>query len=369
MVQAMSEDRSSGRGRGSGFDDDADEEPSPGRSRPADEAESALQLPVEAPAPIVLAAIPGVAEPGPSGWIASRRHRLKRWWRGATPNLRGSVFMLSSFFVYAVMTGLFKHLGPAIPLVEILFIRQIVMSLIIMMFATGEWRAMVRTTRPGLQVFRGIVTLASMLCGFSAIINIPLAQATAIGFSQVLFVTIAAVLVLKEKVDTARWIATVIGFVGVIIMLNPSTEGLNTYALMSVAGALFGACITVSVRKLAASERTDTILIWQGMVLIAVLAVPTWWVWVWPTPEQWLWLMVLSVFGTAGQWLITRAYQVGEASALAPIDFTRLLLASFTGFVFFAEIPALPTWIGAAFVIGATLFTMRRNARPLVVTP
>jgi len=265
-----------------------------------------------------------------------------------------------------VMTGLFKYLGPVIPLVEILMIRQIVMSLIIIAFAAHELPAMIRTTRPGLQVFRGLVTLASMLCGFSAVIYIPLAQATAIGFSQVLFVTIAAVLVLKEAVDGARWVATIIGFVGVIIMLNPSSHGLEFYALMSVGGALFGACVTVSVRMLATSERTDTILIWQGIVLIAVLALPTWWLWVWPTPEQWLWLIVLSVFGTAGQWLLTRAYQVGEASALAPLDFSRLLLASFTGFVFFAEIPALPTWLGAAIVISATLYTMRRNAKPLI---
>ncbi|RDJ20333.1 hypothetical protein DWF00_14180 [Bosea caraganae] len=94
---------------------------------------------------------------------------------------------------------------------------------------------------------------------------------------------------------------------------------------------------------LATSERTDTILIWQGIVLIAVLAVPALWVWVWPTQEQWFWLIMLALFGTAGQWLITRAYQVGEAAA-----------------------PALPTWIGAAIVIGATLYMMRRNARVVV---
>jgi drug/metabolite transporter (DMT)-like permease len=99
------------------------------------------------------------------------------------------------------------------------------------------------------------------------------------------------------------------------------------------------------------------------MVLIALLAVPTLLWWQAPTPDQWFWLITLSLFGTAGQWLITRAYQVGEAAALAPLDFSRLLLASFTGFVFFAEIPALTTWAGAAIVIGATLYTIRKNAR------
>jgi drug/metabolite transporter (DMT)-like permease len=277
--------------------------------------------------------------------------------------------MLSALLVYAVMVGAIKHVGGVVPLVQILLIRQVIMSLIILAFSAGSLRLMMRTTRPGLQVFRGLLTLIAMLCGFTAVIQIPLAQATAIGFSQVLFVTIAAVVILKEVVDARRWAATIIGFVGVLVMLRPTSEGLDFYALLAVAGALFNAGITVSVRMLAASERTDTILIWQGMVLIAVLALPAWLWWIPLDATQWFWLIVLSLFGTAGQWLITRAYQVGEAAALAPLDFSRLILASLTGFVFFAEIPALTTWIGAAIVIAATLYTIRKNARPFPREP
>lgn len=311
----------------------------------------------ERPLPPVLSA------PSRETWLAARRTRTALWWRRASPNLRGTVYMITALLVYAVMVGAFKHLGTAIPLVETLMIRQIIMSAVVFAVAGRGLPLAFRTDRPGLQVFRGLITLASMLCGFSALIHIPLAQATAISFSQVLFVTIAAVLILKERVDAARWIATILGFAGVLIMLNPSAEGLNVWALMSLGGALFGAGITISVRILGTSERTETILIYQGLVLIVVLAWPTWAYWVWPSAGQWFWLVLLSLFGTAGQWLITKAYQVGEAAALAPLDFSRLILASFTGFVFFAEVPTLTTLVGAAIVIGATLYTMRRNAR------
>jgi drug/metabolite transporter (DMT)-like permease len=332
------------------------------------EAAFELSQPDETPpsAPIVhtsLAEIQG--RPG-GGWIASQRAHLGQRWRAASPNLRGSAYMLSSFAVYSVMVGAIKHVGATIPLVEILMIRQIIMTLIIVLLARGSAVALMRTSRPGLQIVRGVITLASMLCGFLAIIHIPLAQATAIGFCQVFFVTIAAVIVLKERVDLRRWIATIIGFAGVIIMLDPSTDGLNIYALGSIGGALFGAGITISVRMMAASERTETILLYQGAVLMVILAVPTWLWWTPPTANEWMWLVILSVFGTAGQWLITRAFQVGEAAALAPLDFSRLLISCFTGYVFFSEIPALTTWIGAAIVIGATLYTIRKNARPLV---
>ena len=186
-------------------------------------------VPVAPPATAPLAAAPARA-----GWLSTRRSRIGLWWRGASPNLRGSVYMLSALLVYAVMVGLFKHLGSAIPLVETLMIRQLIMSLVILAVVGRALPSMLRTRHPGLQIFRGVVTLASMLCGFSALIHIPLAQATSISFSQVLFVTIAAVLVLKEKVDSRRWAATIIGFAGILIMLNPTTEGLNFWALMAV---------------------------------------------------------------------------------------------------------------------------------------
>ncbi|WP_082613275.1 DMT family transporter [Bosea sp. Root483D1] len=359
----MSEDRlSEATGRGSesigvaeALPVSADEDGSPGEPpEPSDSRLAAVPLP------------PVLSAPSRESWLGTRRNRSRLWWRGASPNLRGTVYMITALLVYAVMVGAFKHLGTAIPLIETLMIRQIIMSAVVFVIAGRSLPLAFKTDRPGLQIFRGLITLASMLCGFSALIHIPLAQATAISFSQVLFVTIAAVLILKERVDTARWIATALGFAGVLIMLNPSGDGLNIWALMSVGGALFGAGITISVRILGTSERTETILIYQGLVLMVVLAWPAWALWVWPTAEQWFWLVLLSLFGTAGQWLITKAYQVGEASALAPLDFSRLILAGFTGFVFFAEVPSLTTLAGAAIVIGATLYTMRRNARSRV---
>ncbi|SDG61850.1 Permease of the drug/metabolite transporter (DMT) superfamily [Bosea robiniae] len=360
-LRVMSEERQSGRQGRPGFEGDAPWHEPAASAPPAPGSSASV--------PIVETEPSGGAKAGRFGWLETRRQRLRYWWRGASPNLRGSVFMLAALLVYAVMVAGIKHVGQAIPLAQILLIRQVIMTAILLLFAAGSLRRALHTDRLGLQVFRSVVTLLSMLCGFTAVVKIPLAQATAIGFSQVLFVTIAAVLVLKEVVDIRRWTATAIGFVGVLIMLRPSSEGLDIYAMLAVAGAICGAAITVSVRKLAASERTDTILLYQGIVLIVLLAVPTWAWWQMPTPNQWFWLITLSVFGTAGQWLITRAYQVGEAAALAPLDFSRLLLASFTGFVFFAEIPALTTWLGAAIVIGATLYTIRKNARTTAPPP
>jgi drug/metabolite transporter (DMT)-like permease len=178
----------------------------------------------------------------------------------------------------------------------------------------------------------------------------------------VLFVTVAAVLVLGEKVGPRRMIATGVGFLGVLIMLRPGQDGVNIYLLLALAGALSGSGIVITVRMLAQTEKTTTILLYQAIVLMAALVPPTIQWWETPTPREWLLVLLVGVFGTLGQWLITKAFQVGEASALAPLDFVRLLIATAIGYFIFAEVPDATSFLGAAIVVGATIYTVRRNA-------
>ena len=316
------------------------------------------------PAPAV--ALPDTVAPpmrpvGNRGWEVRRAASIQ-WWHRAPDNLRGSVLMLASFLAFAVMTASIKGLGQGVPLPQILVIRQVIMTALLLPLFLPDINGALVTRHLGLQFLRGMCSLGAMLCGFTALVHVPLADATALGFSQVLFVTVAAVLILKETVGPRRWVATGIGFVGVLIMLRPGSGALDPYALLAVAGAAFGAGITITVRLLAQVERTATILLYQAIILIAAMLPPTIQWWTPPTPFEWLLLGLIGVFGTAGQFLITKAFQAGEAAALAPLDFVRLLLAVAIGFVIFAEVPDAVSLAGAALVVGATIYTMRRNA-------
>ncbi|MDP3254915.1 MAG: DMT family transporter [Bosea sp. (in: a-proteobacteria)] len=297
--------------------------------------------------------------------------RARGWWRAATPNLRGSLLMIAAFTAFAVMMTLIKLAGGRIPLPQILIVRQLVMTLILAFVVGRALPRIMQTSRPGLQLLRGMFSLGAMLCGFTALIHLPMAEATALGFAQVLFVTLLAILILREVVDRRRWIALAIGFAGVFVMLRPGGEAMNGYALLAILGALFGAGITISVRVLGQSERTETILFWQGAVVLIALGAPAVFLWTPPTPTEWALMIGIGVVGTAGQWLVTRAYQMGEASALAPLDFVRLLLATLSGYLVFAELPNLVTIVGAALVAGGTIYTMRHNAgaRRLAAAP
>jgi drug/metabolite transporter (DMT)-like permease len=301
-------------------------------------------------------ALAGLAEQiGPQG-------RMTTWWQSASPNMRGSLLMVVAFTIFAIMTTLIKLVGSRVPIAQILIVRQLVMTLILALVVGRALPVIMQTSRPGLQMLRGLFSLGAMLCGFTALVHLPMAEATALGFSQVLFVTLLAIFVLHEVVDQRRWIAMAVGFVGVLIILRPTGEALNGYALMAIAGALFGAGITVTVRLFGRTERTETILFWQGAVILVALVSPALILWTEPTLIEWILMIGIGVVGTVGQWFITRAYQTGEASALAPLDFVRLLLATASGYLVFAEIPGLLTLLGAVLVAGGTIYTMGRNA-------
>lgn len=332
------------------FDATSEEIPAPAM----EPEERAAEGPVSAPLPAA-----GAAATAGRQSLFMRAHG---WWGTATPNLRGTLLMIAAFTVFTAMMTLIKLAGGRVPLPQILIVRQLVMTLILGVMVGPALPRIMRTKRPGLQILRGLFSLGAMLCGFTAMISLPMAEATALGFVQVLFVTLLAILILGEVVDRRRWIAMAIGFAGVLIMLRPSGEAMNGYSLLAILGALFGAGITVSVRILGHTERTETILFWQGAVVLMALGLPALLRWTQPTPAEWGLLIGIGIVGTAGQWCVTRAYQLGEASALAPLDFVRLLLATASGYLVFAEMPQLLTMIGAALVVGGTIYTMRSNA-------
>lgn len=302
----------------------------------------------------------------PTGVAAASRLRLNRWWGGAAGNLRGSVLMIAAIVIFSLMVACIKEIGTGLPLPQVIVVRQVIITILLLPLFLPDLRATFRTAHPGLQILRGGFSLGAILLGFTALVHVPLADATALGFTKVLFVTVAAVLILKETVGTRRWIATGVGFLGVLVMLAPGGSGeVTVYHLLALLGAVFAAGISITIRMLSETEKTATILLYQSIVLLAALIVPTVLWWDAPTAREWALLATIGISGAAAQYLVTRAYQTGEASALAPLDFVRLLIAVGIGFVVFAEVPSLRTLVGSTIVLAATFYTIRRNADPL----
>lgn len=301
-------------------------------------------------------------------------HVIVRRFARLPPNVRGALTILLAAAFFAGMTLVIKLLGQgdyargreAMNVTQILFLRQCGMTLMLLPQIVAHWPDNFRTNAPGWQAARVGFALIAMTCGFTAVINMPLADATAIGFAKSFFTTAFAILILGEVVGWRRWTATFVGFLGVLVMIRPfglgGSEGVSPYAIYALAGAAAAGLVMVIIRRLSRTDSNVTILTFQAVFVGLAMAVPAFVFWVWPTPAEWALVAALGVLSIAGQWLNIQAYRVGEASVMAVLDYARLIYATLLGWLVFATLPDAWTWVGAAIVVAAAVYIVYREA-------
>jgi len=278
-------------------------------------------------------------------------------------NLKGIVFLMLASMVFSVMALLIKLLGQHLHITQILLVRQIVMTVMVAPAILRNFPGSLRSERPGLQLIRVFCALVAMLCGFTAVIYLPLADATAIFFAKSFFVTILAVIFLGETVGVYRWSAVLIGFIGVMIMLQPGTENFSVYGLFSLAGAAGAAAVMILLRLLSRSDSTSTILTYGALGVGVVMILPGIYFWQEPTTPEWLLLVAVGVVSYFAQKCNIFAYKHGEASLLASLDYVRLLWATLFGYLIFDQFPDGSIWLGATIVVAAAIFMIYRETQ------
>jgi len=285
------------------------------------------------------------------------------WFHRLSDNAKGIAFLVIASVGFSTMALLIKLLGQHLQVTQILLLRQLGMLLLVMPSILRQFPGSLVTARPGLHVARIACALVAMMCGFTAVIHLPLAEATALFFAKSFFLTIFAMLILGERVGRYRWGAVVVGFGGVLIMLQPGTENFSIYSIASLAGAAGAAGVMINLRILSQSDSADTILTWSALGVGIAMAVPGIYYWQTPTPVEWLMFAALAVVSYLSQKGNIFAYKHGEASLLASLDYVRLLWATLLGWLFFEQLPQAATWLGAVIVVAAAVFTIYRETR------
>ena len=260
-----------------------------------------------------------------------------------------------------MVTGI-KFVGQRLPVLEILFFRQMFVFVLLTPILNKQFPSTFRTQRLKLHLSRCAISIVAMTTGFTAIVHLPLAEATAISFSRAMFATLLAIIVLKEVVGIRRWSAAIIGFIGVLVIVRPSPEGVNEYALMALFSAALVACNLIMTKSLTTTERPSTIMAYHAGVLTVAYAVPCWWLWIKPTWTEMGLIVGIALLMSMVQYCMIRGYKEAEASAAQPLEYVRLIYAAGIGFIIFAEVPVIWTWAGATLIIGSSIYTMRRNA-------
>ncbi|MEL6947755.1 MAG: DMT family transporter [Pseudomonadota bacterium] len=279
----------------------------------------------------------------------------------APGNLKGALTILVAACGFAFMTALIKLAGERLHVTQILFVRQLVMVAIVMPKVVSHFPGCLKTARLDLQLIRVAFALVAMLCGFYAVIHMPLADATAIGFAKSFFVTIFAIWFLGEVVGIRRWGAVFVGFIGVLVMMQPGTQGFDPVSLLALAGAAGAGLVMVIIRKLSQTDAPITILSYQAFLVAVCVAVPAYITWLSPTLWEWGLLIAIGIVSYGAQMLNIFAYKWGEASVLASLDYVRLLYATLFGWLLFSTLPGPSTLFGAIVIIAASVYTVQRE--------
>jgi drug/metabolite transporter (DMT)-like permease len=263
-------------------------------------------------------------------------------------------------------------LAGSVPVGEVVFFRAAFALLPLFALApfTVGLRQTVRTDRPMLHLIRSAVGATGMFLNFAALKLLPLADITAFGFVQPIFAVVLAGLVLKEVIGPYRGFAVVMGFAGVLLMIEPhggvfaiAAHGLSAGAGLALTGALGSAFVVIYIRQMSATERSETIVFYFMSFCAAVGALTMLW---WRVPlsfGQTAWLIAAGIFGGFGQILMTFSYRYAEPSLLAPFDYIAMVWAVTFGYLIFGEIPAVLVIGGAAVVTAAGVFIAWREHR------
>ncbi len=287
-------------------------------------------------------------------------------------NRRAALWLLASAIMFTFTGVVVKTLGETLHPFEISLFRGLVaLAVILPIFArTGGISAGMKTQIPLLQMMRGVVGSLAMFLGFYAIVALPLADAQAISFSRNLFLVPLAAFILAEAVGPRRAIAAAIGFIGVLIMLRPGMESggdeaamiLSLGAAAALGHAFLVALATVLVNIASRYDGPVTLMFYTNIVSVTLIAIPTIFVWQTPNMDELMMLVAMGVLATASHNCFIRAFAMGEASVIAPVDYSRLIFAALAGWLVFASVPDIYTIIGASIIVASSFYIVRREA-------
>lgn len=285
--------------------------------------------------------------------------------------LLGITCKLLSALAFTLMSGAIKSISARYPIGEIVFARSFfaMIPLLIWLAWRAELPAALKTSNLRGHLKRGIMGSTGMFCGFAALHFLPLSEAVAIGYAAPLVVVVLAALILKERVRIYRWSAVAVGFLGVLIMLSPhlgaTAHPLGSAATIGAAlglgGAFFSAFASIEVRQLTETERTGAI-VFYFMMLTSLLGLSTSLLgWTAPGWADGLLMILIGILGGLGQIFLVQAYRYGDASLIAPFEYSTMLWAVAIGWFWFGEWPAQTILLGAVIVIGSGIYVILRE--------
>ncbi|WP_295077586.1 DMT family transporter [Tabrizicola sp.] len=275
----------------------------------------------------------------------------------------GVALMLTAMAILPIIDVFAKKLGQAgMPILIVVWARALFGGLMTLPFALrAEGAQAFRPAQPLRQLARAVLLFGATFLFFEALKHLPIADALAIFFVNPLVIVILSALALRERVGPRRWAAVAVGFVGTLIIIRPGMVEVNPGTFLALGSGVALGTYLVLTRAMARGADAMVLNFQTSVVGAALMTLALPFLWIAPTPEQWAMLAALGVIATLGHVLITMAYEHGEASLLAPLAFTEIVMATILGWWFFADLPDRWTVLGVTILISSAIYISIRE--------
>jgi drug/metabolite transporter (DMT)-like permease len=276
----------------------------------------------------------------------------------------GILLMVATTFVFAMQDGISRHLASEYNVLMIVMIRYWFFAAFVIAIAArkpGGLRKVAATTQPLLQIGRGLLLALEICVMVGAFVVLGLVESHAIFACYPLLIAAFSGVVLGERVGWRRWAAITVGFIGILVILQPGITVFSPAALIPLCAALMFALYGLLTRYAARKDNVATSFFWTGVAGAVAMTLIGLWFWEPMTGPDWAWMGLLCVTGALGHWLLIKVYEVAEASAVQPFAYLQLVFASALGVAIFAETLAPNVVLGASIVVAAGIFTLWRE--------
>jgi S-adenosylmethionine uptake transporter len=277
-------------------------------------------------------------------------------WLNSRGFSQGAFWSVLTCFVSVSNDVIVKLVGTRLDGLEISFFRFLFSMLTVLPFMIAKGKVSFKTTNPSMHWWRAIVGVAAIALFTYGLIFVPLAEVTVFSFTQPLFFMPLAIIFLREKVSFGRWIAVILGFVGILVMIDPASPHFSFYVFFPMTAAFLFATLDLMAKKMVSNESTLTLLFYFALGTTIAGFIPALMVWKTPDLRELFWLFALGAGANLIQVCLFKAFSATEASSLAPFRYVELIFSAFFGFFLFSESIKMKTLLGAAIIITSTLY-------------
>ena len=275
----------------------------------------------------------------------------------------GIFWMCMATLLSSIAGGLVRELAGAIPTMELVFFRNVVALIILAPWMLRQGLGTMRTTRLPLFGLRVLFAYLAMVMLFYALGQMPIADVYALQYTIPLFTILLAVLVLKQHADAHSWGACLVGFAGTLIIMRPGIVEITLASICALSAAFMSAGSNTTIKLLSRTESPALITVYTNLLMMPLALIPMLFVWVTPTWAQMPWILGVGLASACGGYCFTRAVASADARIVQPFQFSRMIFATAIGFLMFAELPDIWTWVGAAVIFVASYYLVLREAK------